>query len=90
MSLNGPEELIRTAENEEAVTPLPQVRDPLLIAQLPLDVDMTKLEIVPEKVIVARVWVDQVPAVRMPPVNTPLTTALTVPLVGRDPADEVV
>ena len=77
--------MTRTAEKEEGVTPLPQLRAPLLIAQLPLEVDMVKLETVPEKVTVARVCVDQVPAVRIPPVVAPLTMALTVPLLGRDP-----
>ena len=49
-------------------TPPPQVRAPLETEQLPLDVDIVKLEVVPDKVYVAGVWTDQVPAVSKPPV----------------------
>lgn len=70
-----------------AVTPLAHVRAPLETAQLPLEVDIVKLAVVPEKLTEARVWVDHVPEVRSPPVAEPLTRALTVPLVGRVPEE---
>jgi hypothetical protein len=73
-----------------AVIPLPQVRAPLEMAQLPLEVDIVKLLVVPEKLTVASVCVDHVPAVRSPPVVEPLTRAFTAPLVGRLPEAPVV
>ncbi len=39
-----------TAENVVALTPLPQVSFPLETPQLPFDVDIVKLLLVPEKV----------------------------------------
>lgn len=40
----------RTAENEDAVTPLPHENVPLEIPQLPFDVVKVKLELVPDRV----------------------------------------
>ena len=57
-----------TAENED-VTPLPQLNFPLDTPQGPLDVDIVKLDAEPESLYVAGVWVDQVPALRRPPVE---------------------
>ena len=56
-----------TAEKVPADTPLPHVKAPPEIAQLPFEVDMVKLEEDPESVYVAGVWTDQVPAVSRPP-----------------------
>jgi len=52
---------------------------------LPFDDFRVKLELDPESVYVARVWVDQVPAERRPPVEL----ALIVALVGILPAGPV-
>lgn len=81
------EEVRRTAENVEAVTPLPQVSAPLDTAQLPFEVDIVKLEEDPEMVYVAGVCVDQVPAVSKPPVELAWRCALLGrPVeVGEDP-----
>lgn len=44
-----------TAENFDAVTPLPQANTPPETPQGPLEDVMVKLEVVPERVMVARV-----------------------------------
>lgn len=49
-------------------TLLPQVNEPPETAHWPLDVDSVKLDVEPERVYVAGVWVDHVPAVSSPPV----------------------
>ena len=72
-----------TAENVLGLTPLPQVSAPLEMAHLPLDVDIVKLEVVPDNVYVAGVWTDQVPAVSRPPV-----LGSRCALAGRLPCDD--
>ena len=74
-----------TALNAVAVVPLAHVRAPLEMAQMPLEVDLVKLLVVPEELKLTSVWVDHFPAVRSPLVAEPLTRAFTVPLVGRLP-----
>lgn len=71
--------LEETAENVEAATPLPQVSDPLETPQLPLEVDIVKLEALPEMVYVAAVCVDHVPAVS----KLPVVLAWRCALLGR-------
>ena len=61
------------------MTPLPQLNTPLVTPQLPFDEVSVKLETVPERVYVARVCVDQVPAESRPPVPV---LATMVALVG--------
>jgi hypothetical protein len=73
--------LVRTAENVEALTPLPHENFPLETPQLPFEDFKVKLEPDPESVYVAKVCVDQVPAERRPPV----VLALIMALVGRLP-----
>jgi len=48
-------------------TPLPHVNSPPLTPQLPFEEVMVKLSVVPDKCMVASVWVDHVPRVRIPP-----------------------
>jgi len=67
-------------------TPLPHVSCPLLIPQLPLEDVIVKLEVVPDKLYVARVCVDQVAADRSPPMVDPeVLMAWMVALLGRLP-----
>lgn len=70
-----------TAENVVADTPLPHVSVPPETPQLPLEVVIVKLLVVPEKWYVASVCVDHVPPVRRPPV----VLAWIVPVLGRPP-----
>lgn len=81
-----------TAVKVVAVTPLPQASVPPETPQLPLEDAMVKPEEVPDKVIVARVWVDHVPRVRRPPVVAvaPDWIASMKALVGRGPPAVVV
>lgn len=58
----------RTAENVDALTPLPHVREPPETPHLPLEVDIVKLDTDPESVKEANVCVDHVPAESKPPV----------------------
>jgi len=58
-----------TAVNDVALTSLPQVSRPSLTPQGPFVEVIVKLEVVPAKVIVARVWVDHVPSVNRPPIS---------------------
>jgi len=71
-----------TAENVEAVTPLPHENLPLETPQFPFDDFKVKLELDPDSVYVARVCVDQVPAERSPPVVLDLIMALVGILPG--------
>lgn len=57
-----------TAEKLVGFTPLPQLKLPPLTPQFPFDEVIVKLEAVPVKVKVARVWVDQVPKDSRPPI----------------------
>jgi len=74
-----------TAENVVEETPLPHVKTPPLTPQLPLEDDIVKLEVVPDRVMVASVCVDQVPAVKRPPIEEPDWTAWMVARPGRSP-----
>jgi len=74
-----------TAENDVSDTPLPHANVPPLTPQLPLDEVMVKLDVVPESVYVARVWVDHVPRERSPPTVEPPDTAWMVALEGKVP-----
>jgi hypothetical protein len=67
------------------VTPLPHEKVVPLTPQLPLEEVMVKLEVVPERVYVASVWVDQVPAERSPPTVEPELMAWIVALDGSVP-----
>lgn len=71
----------RTAEKVVAVTPLPQDKAPPETPQFPLEVVILKLLPVPVNVYVASVCVDQVPALKRPPVEL----AWMVPLAGSVP-----
>jgi hypothetical protein len=62
---------VLTAEKAVWETPLPQEKVPPETPQLPLDDVRVKLELVPVRVYVARVCVDQVPAERRPPIEVP-------------------
>jgi hypothetical protein len=73
---------IRTAENVEALTPLPHENFPADTPQLPFDDVRVKLELDPDRVYVANVCVDQVPAESRPPVMLDLIMALVGMLVG--------
>ena len=75
-----------TAEKVEDETPLTQLNCPLETPQLPFDDFNVKLLTVPDKVYVASVWVDQVPADRRPPVEEPEDrSAVIVAFEGRSP-----
>lgn len=74
-----------TAENEVNPIPLPQAKTPLETPQFPFEDVMVKLELVPEIVYVARVWVDQVPAESNPPISEPDCNAFIVAFEGRLP-----
>lgn len=79
-----------TAENVLAVTPLPQVNDPPLTPQLPLEDVILKLELVPVIVYVANVCVDHVAAERRPPrVEPSERMAWIVAFEGRLPGEPV-
>ena len=60
----------------------PHENNPLLTPQLPLDEEMVKLEVVPERVNVARLCVDQVPRDNNPPMEEPDCRAWIFALLG--------
>jgi hypothetical protein len=60
-----------TAVKVDDATPLPQANVPPLTPQFPFEEVIVKPDVDPLKVIVARVWVDQVPNVRIPPTVDP-------------------
>ena len=74
-----------TAENVDALTPLPPVSWPLETPQEPFEVFIVNELVVPEKVYVASVCTDHVPPVRRPPV----VLASIVPLEGSEPEPPV-
>lgn len=72
------------AENVDAVTPLPHISAPDTTPHEPLEVDIVNELALPETVMVASVCVDQVPAVRSPPVDAPEEVRpVILALVGR-------
>lgn len=57
------------------MTLLPQEKTPDETPQLPFEEVMVKLEVEPDKVYVAKVWVDHVPADKSPPAVLPVMVA---------------
>jgi hypothetical protein len=91
-AVEPPEAIRRLPPDDTAVkvvdaTPPPHANVPPLTPQLPFEEVMVKPDVDPLKVIVARVWVDQVPNVRIPPIVDPPWIAWTVPLVGKLPSE---
>lgn len=74
------------AEKEDEVMPLPQLNWLFETPQFPFDDFIVKLVILPERVYIARVCVDHVPADNKPPVKPPDDRcAVIVALEGRPP-----
>ena len=71
---------------EDEETLLPQLNAPLETPQFPFDDFIVKLLVLPDRVYVASVCVDQVPADNRPPVDPPDSRcAVIVALAGRLP-----
>lgn len=68
------------------MTPLPQEKTPDETPQLPFEEVIVKLDVVPDKVYVASVWVDHVPAESSPPAVLEVMVALvgTLEPVGEE------